>query len=189
MSSSSTNNTRNGRILTGTASGWLVGAFSCGGRQRQAKRRAFAERGFDFDGAQVALQNAVDHGQSQAGAQFALGGEERFEASLAHVLGHSRAGIGDLHDDPRIGGTCAHGDGAALRHRIDRVENQVGERLPQVRFAAGDRTNSLNSVTTCIVTPLASAWFFHFGCVSDTACSINLLRSTGAKTSPSSRWR
>ncbi len=74
-------------------------------RQGKNERRALPGLGLDVDGALVPLENAVDHRQAKAGATFALGGEERFETTGAHLLGHTRPGIGHLEDDARVVGS------------------------------------------------------------------------------------
>ncbi len=62
-------------------------------RESHAHQRALAELALDFEIGAVALGDAVDHRQPQAGAARALGGEERFETAAARVLVHAHARV------------------------------------------------------------------------------------------------
>ena len=53
----------------------------------------------------VPLHHAVHHRQAQAGAAFALGGEERLEAAAPRILVHADAGVDDL-DSTRAGSSA-----------------------------------------------------------------------------------
>ena len=69
--------------------------------------RALAGRALDVDVRAVALRDAVDHRESQAGAALALGGEERLEAAAPRVLVHADAAVGDLDEHARTSSPVA----------------------------------------------------------------------------------
>ena len=110
---------------------------------------SFAGFALDFNDAVVPLHHAIDHGQAEAGATLAFGGEKGFETALACFLIHARAAVGDFQRDagghpqaaaPRGPGTHARSDGddTAAGHGVHGVEDQVGERLAQFTFGADD---------------------------------------------------
>ena len=98
------------------------------------------------------LRDAIHHRQPEASAAFALGREEGFQATPLRVLVHADAGVAHLDDHavPFCGGRAvatfgrrdrarAHCQHAALRHRIDGIEDQVGQRLAHFALDAEDR--------------------------------------------------
>lgn len=104
---------------------------------------------FDFEVALVALDDAIDHGEAEAGSALVFGGKERFEAASACFVVHADAVIDDFEDDGRgglgvsgmegeVGDATAEGDGAAVGEGIEGVEDEVGERFAQFGFIAGD---------------------------------------------------
>src|SRR6185369_8821018 len=65
----------------------------------EADGGAAADGAVDFNLAFVAFNDAVDHGEAEAGATFALGGEEGFQAAPTGFIVHAHAGVFDLEDD------------------------------------------------------------------------------------------
>src|SRR5690606_18837179 len=84
---------------------------------------------------------AIDHREPQTGAAFAFSGEEGFEAVLARLFVHAAAGVLYLEvDEAGIIGVAARAQRhrPALGHRVDGVENKIGERLAELAFNAFD---------------------------------------------------
>src|SRR5207245_6799738 len=101
---------------------------------------AFAEFALDLNFSIKPLHDTIDHGQPKARAPFALGREERFQTVLARLLIHADARVADFQDYVRrepSPGPCdfptarprAHDNTPAIRNRIYRVEDQIGQRL------------------------------------------------------------
>ena len=84
------------------------------------------------------LDDPVDHGQAKTGAQLALGREERLEDAAADRVGNADAGVGDLDPDPAAVRGGAQAEATALGHRVDGVEDDVDQRLAELRLAATD---------------------------------------------------
>ena len=85
----------------------------------QAHAGALAGLAFDLEIGAVPLRDAVHHGEPEARAARALGGEERLEAAAARVLVHADAGVDDLEHHARLAARRramrADGERAALR--------------------------------------------------------------------------
>ena len=100
----------------------------------------------DVDLCAVAAHHAIDRGEPEAGAALALGGEERLHAAPPHLVVHADAGVGDR--DLDIAGVRAlvrrrqqlgaQRQGAAARHRVDRIQHQIDQGLANLAFDAGD---------------------------------------------------
>src|SRR2546426_848258 len=78
----------------------------------------------------VALDGGVHEREPEAGAVLALRREEGLQAALPDLVRHAGAGVADLESHLGAFLACAHRDRTALRHGVDRVEDQVGEHLP-----------------------------------------------------------
>jgi hypothetical protein len=87
----------------------------------------------------LALHDPVDHREAEARAPRALRGEERLEKPRPDRLRHADAGVAHHEDDLAALRRRLDGDAAAVGHRVDRVEQQVRQRLAQFRGVAGDR--------------------------------------------------
>src|SRR5678815_102082 len=81
--------------------------------------RLYLERPF------VAPDNTENGGKSQAGSVIAFCCKEGFETALAHLVGHSGAGVADVDGDITVGVSGPQGNDTALRHRIDRIKHQI----------------------------------------------------------------
>ncbi len=114
-------------------------------RQQNAERRADARLAFAEDVAAGLLDDAVDHGEAEAGAlaDF-LGGEEGLEDLAAHFLGNAVAVVLDLDQDVvgrrqrflverraigRGDVARAQRDPTALAHRVARVDDEIDDDL------------------------------------------------------------
>src|SRR5688572_17472709 len=86
----------------------------------------------------MALDDAENHGEAEAGSQIALGGKEWLQASPAHFLGHAAPGVADGEGDALLLELGRERDLVALRHGVDRVEDEVGERFAELRRVAQD---------------------------------------------------
>jgi hypothetical protein len=105
----------------------------------QTHRRAEANGAFDADLGAVPLHHSVDHREPETRAAFALGREERLEASALRVLVHADAGIADFDFHVTAGERAgAHREGAALGHRIDGIEHEIGQRLADFTLRSHD---------------------------------------------------
>ena len=87
----------------------------------------------------MALRDAVDHREAETGAALALGGEERLEAAAARLLVHADAGVAHL--DAARAAPAAAVDGrvrsvsaSTVGHRVDRVEDEIDQRLADLAF-------------------------------------------------------
>ena len=107
-------------------------------RKQHGDRRALARPGGDFGAAARLRGEAVDLRQAEAGALAdVLGGEERFERAVEHVLRHAFAVVADRQADERlalvldVGGR--QGDRAAFAQRVARVEGGVEDRGLELR--------------------------------------------------------
>ena len=74
-----------------------------------------ARRRADLDVPAVLLDDAEHHRQTQAGATFAFGGEERLEHARLDLGAHAHARIGDLDDALPVLGQHPQADRAARR--------------------------------------------------------------------------
>ena len=70
-------------------------------REKDAERGALARRAHDLDVRAMALRDAVDHRETEAGTAFALGREERLETAAARRIVHADAGVRDLDEHAR----------------------------------------------------------------------------------------
>src|SRR5712691_11736370 len=78
----------------------------------------------------VALDGGVHEREPEAGTVLALRREEGLQAALPDLVRHAGAGVADLEFYLGAFRACAHRDRTALRPGVDRVEDQVGEHLP-----------------------------------------------------------
>jgi hypothetical protein len=87
--------------------------FGTGEREFKMEASALPDLTFNFDGASVFADDAVDDGQAQAGALLRrLGGEERIE-DAAYMLRRNAASIvGDIHAKDAIAAPGFHGEHA-----------------------------------------------------------------------------
>jgi len=103
-SGSSSTTSRRSRCGTNGCDRRLIGHDrDCGGGgEAQTDKGSFADRTFDFDFGSVPLSDAIHHRQAQPGAAFALGGEERLQATQARLLVHAYAVIDNFDSDVTI---------------------------------------------------------------------------------------
>src|SRR5437763_1519083 len=95
---------------------------------------AVRDRGVERDGAAVALDDLPHDGEADAGSRR-LRRHEEPEDALAHLRGHAGARVGELHTHaPGAVAGCrgADRDPAARPHRLDRVDDQLLDRLTEV---------------------------------------------------------
>ena len=80
-------------MRAGTAGERRAEEFPGHGRERETQPHggALLQLAFDFQLCVVAFHDAVDHGETETGAPFALGGEEWLEAAAARLLIHADA--------------------------------------------------------------------------------------------------
>jgi hypothetical protein len=124
-------------------------------RQEDPERGALADFAVDIDEAAGLLDDAVDGGEAEAGAlaDF-LGREERLEDLVADLGRDAGTGVGDV--DPHVvgdrhaligrlrrlfGGDVggAHGELAAIRHGVARIDGEVHDHLLELRDVNLDR--------------------------------------------------
>ena len=109
------------------------------------------DRALDFDLRVVPLRDAVNHGQAQAGAALALGGEERLQTAAAGFLVHADAGVASL---PHATYASVFGPdaSAALVRKVSvppsgmastALKTRLIERLANFAFDARDRRQDL----------------------------------------------
>ena len=101
-------------------------------RQRDQKCRTESFGAFDGKSSLMPFDDAVDHGQAKPGALFAFRCKKRIETFSLDFLAHANSGIGDFEQDAIVLRARAHCDCSAVRHGVDRVENQIGQRLAQL---------------------------------------------------------
>ena len=87
----------------------------------------------------VAADDAVGDGQAEPGALDRLRGEERIEAAGLHLLVHAVPGVGARSITRPASTRGRERERAPARHRVDRVEHEVGEHLAQLGRAARDQ--------------------------------------------------
>ena len=138
-------------VGTATAAGTSTGSGVKRFGEYQPHRRALTDQAIDADLRAVPLHHAVDHREPQAGAALTLGREERFETAAARVVIHADAGVGDLHQHvPRVRRARAQRECAALGHRIDGIEDEIGERLANLAFRAHDDGQRLRELASAL---------------------------------------
>ena len=99
--------------------------------EAERDRRAAILDAVDRQLAAVAADDAVGDAQAEAGAGEPLRREERLHRPLLHARRHAAAGV---HHGAKDGSVLRPGgdrDLAAVRQRLDRVEDEVHENLPQ----------------------------------------------------------
>ena len=84
----------------------------------------------------VLLDNPEHHRQTQPGATFTFGREERLEHALLDLSAHANARIDDLDDALPVLVYLTASTHATRRQRIDRVEDEIGHQLAQPRRRA-----------------------------------------------------
>src|ERR1700722_11594976 len=89
------------------------------------------------------LDDAVHHRQTETGSFLAFGGKKRLKTIPAHFFGHANAGIADFKEDKFAFHASAQRQGAALRHGIHGIENEVGDRITQPAAISQDDWNVL----------------------------------------------
>ena len=82
----------------------------------------------DFPG--VFFDDAVAHGEAQAGAAAGgFGGEERIEDAVQIFARNADAGVGDFHFHGAVVRRCAHFEHAAGGHGVARIHEEIQEHL------------------------------------------------------------
>src|SRR5215217_1680500 len=84
-----------------------------GTRKDETHRRAAARRGLDLDIGTMAACDTPHLGESESGAAHTLGRVERLEGTLAHLAGHSGAGVDHLERHGLCTGPCTDAEHAA----------------------------------------------------------------------------
>ena len=150
------------------------------GREAQEERGAPPHRALHGHLRLVAGQDPVGHGEPEPGALRPLGGEERVEDLPPEVGRDAHPAIGhrQLHPVARL--PVREGEGAAVGHRVERIQDQVDERLAQlggVPEHVGPPGSSAGS--TRISTPLRRASAPQRDSVASSASRTTWFRSTG----------
>ncbi len=99
---------------------------------------ALADLALNIHFAAMALDGAVNHGKPEPAAALAFCAEKRLQAALPHLLAHPSPGVGNGKEHGVVSGGGAQGEGAAIGHCIDGVENEICEHLPQLVRLAHD---------------------------------------------------
>ena len=108
-------------------------------RQAHGEAAPLAGPAPDLDLPAVTRHDAVRDRQAEAGPVLRLRREEGLEAALPDRLAHAGARVLDDAHDAIALGPRRERQGPALRHRVERVEEQVQEGLPQLGGIAGHR--------------------------------------------------
>src|SRR5436190_18954948 len=98
-------------------------------REDETYRRSGAWRRFDFGATAVTLHDSVDLGKPESGSSSALCREEWLERALSHFGRHADAGVADLEMHSVYSNACAHAEGAATIHRVERVLHEIEQRF------------------------------------------------------------
>src|SRR5437870_10324243 len=92
----------------------------------------------DDEGPVVPLHDAVHHPQTEPCAASALRRKKGVEAAPSHFVRHAYAAVLYIQRDLTTLEPSPERDGAALRHGIDRVQDEIGDGLAQFRLVAID---------------------------------------------------
>src|ERR1700682_6099677 len=84
----------------------------------------------------MTFDDSITHCQTQASPKHALGSIERLEHTLAHLFLHARSGICKPEAETLAVAITTNGETAALRHGVNRVDDQINEHLTQLRSVA-----------------------------------------------------
>src|SRR5262245_12874143 len=101
------------------------------GGQGKGERRTEARRALDVDLAAVLLDDAVDQRESESGA-FGFRGEEGLEEVREIGCGDALTVVAHRDLQPIATDRGADPQLAALRHRLDRVQAEVPQDLPEL---------------------------------------------------------
>ena len=93
----------------------------------------------NFQLASMSLHYSVDHGKPEAGAELTFCREERFEAPLADTFAHAGPRIAHLNDRIAPFDRGLERNATAFRHRVDGIENQIGQHLAESGLFACDK--------------------------------------------------
>src|SRR6185437_15271219 len=108
-------------------------------REDQSDRRPDARHRLDLRLTAMTLHDAVHFGQAEARARRALRGEEGLERTLAHFRRHADTRIAHFESNLAVGDDGAQTERAAPGHGIERVLDEVEQRLADLsRNAAHD---------------------------------------------------
>ena len=108
-----------------------------GAREHDPERRATTLLAVDGDAGPVAGEDAIRHRQTEAGALRPLRREEGVEDLLLHGDRNAHAGVGDRQLDALAHDRGAELDRASLRHRVDGIQDEIGQRFAQLGRVAG----------------------------------------------------
>src|SRR2546423_436379 len=86
----------------------------------------------------MALPYAIHLGKAEPRARFALGGEEGLERTLADFRRHADSGVADLDADLAAGRIRPDCQRSAAGHRIERILDEIEQRLTQFTGDAAD---------------------------------------------------
>ena len=86
----------------------------------------------------VPIHDGVGAAQAKAFALLPLRGEEGIEDVQAHLLSHAYTRIGNLTEDPAPRASGPKAEGTPLRHRVQRIESDRGQDLPELGRVAHD---------------------------------------------------
>src|SRR2546421_2730935 len=103
----------------------IARAAACGETQREGRARAGCAR--DFDLAAMSFDDAVTDRQPKPGAVRPLRRKKRLEDARLQVGRDAYARVCDLDEELLVRLPLAAFDRAALRHRFERVQDQVDE--------------------------------------------------------------
>jgi hypothetical protein len=103
-----------------------------GERQHQPHGRPNSWHRLDLGVSTVSLYDAVYLGQAETGAGLALCCEKGLECALTHFGRHTNAGVSDFDAHLATGRVRPNGQRAASGHRVERVLDEIEQRLAQL---------------------------------------------------------
>ena len=170
------------------AAGWLRAASAGAARRGKIRRTSCPRRARCRSRARAPCRCTMPYtiASPRPGAALALGGEERLEAAAARRLRpcRRRCRCTSTHDAAiaRRPRARAQRERAALGHRIDRVEHEVGQRVAHLALRAQDRRQVRGELAFAprSTTPRCCGMSLQRARVRSSTCATSSLTSTGA---------
>src|SRR5947199_930873 len=109
----------------------FVSEWYCSGPAGLCDRQSYAKLGaaglrVEFDGAVVVAHETADDIEPQAGSlSLGLGGKERVEDAVAHVIRNAGPIIENAHDHAMVVALRTHAHPASMGHRVQGIVDQV----------------------------------------------------------------
>ena len=138
------------------ANGSSSGGASCsrracagrGNRESQAHAGPLPGGALDLNLGAMPLDDAIDHGQAQAGAALALGCEERLKAATPCFLVHPETGVGYLQVDVLRSFARSFPPGEALARRVSVPPSGMASTALKIRLVSASRISlSIPAIT------------------------------------------